>query len=154
MQRPWNKAPEVIYSLCTKDKSWIENMNICSYVTPISRKPKKYMIALTPESKTYDNLLLTGYWVLQILSWEDKKYIQKLWKKSWHNVSKLENISKELTEYKNFSVLKSASAAMFIKLSQRISIPEADHDIFIVEIESWTYLNMQSIFLTTQDIYK
>jgi len=68
MQRPWNKANEVIYSLVTKDQDKNQNMNICTYVVPISMKPKKYMIALDPTTKTYQNFLHSDHAVLQILS--------------------------------------------------------------------------------------
>lgn len=75
MQRPWNKVPQVVYSLSTISTEKKNNMNICTYVVPISMKPKKYMIALDPNSKTYDNFCKDGEGVLQILSKSCKKYV-------------------------------------------------------------------------------
>lgn len=153
MQRPWNKVPEVVYSLSTISKEGKNNMNICTYVVPISMKPKKYMIALDPNSKTYDNFCKDGTWILQILSKSCKKYVNPLWKKSGKNINKLEKYRKETITYKWFPVLNSVVAVLQVKLEKQISVVDSDHDLFIVDILHWKYINSDEDFLYTSDIF-
>ena len=47
MKRPWNIINPPIYSLVTYDETDNLNMNICSYVSAVSLKPKLYSIAMT-----------------------------------------------------------------------------------------------------------
>ena len=72
MRRPWNIINLPIYSLQTVDKDGKLNMNICTYVSVVSMKPKIYSIAVYYGTKTFENLENSDYVVLQILS--KKKY--------------------------------------------------------------------------------
>ena len=56
MKRPWNIIDLPIYSLQTTDKKGNINMNICTYVSAISIKPKMYSIAIDYNTKTFENL--------------------------------------------------------------------------------------------------
>ena len=68
MRRPWNIIDCPIYSLSTSDSEGKTNMNICTYVTAISMKPKMYLISIEYNSKTYQNLINTKTSYLQILN--------------------------------------------------------------------------------------
>ena len=46
MRRPWNIINLPIYSLQTVDSNGKLNMNICTYVSVVSMKPKIYSIAI------------------------------------------------------------------------------------------------------------
>ena len=80
MKRPWNIVNPAIYSLVSYDKNINLNMNICSYVSAVSLKPKLYMIAIDYSTKTYENLKQNSVVVLQLLSKSHIKIIRKLGK--------------------------------------------------------------------------
>jgi len=153
MQRPWNKTHLPIYSLVTLDSQWVMNMNICTYVVPVSMKPKKYMIAIDPTTHTYQNFLRSDHAVLQILADDCKKYVRTLWKQSGKNINKWDKLKWKLWNYKWFPVLSDASVYMHVKKVNHMHVPWADHELFIVDIESWTYNKANTQFLTTQQIF-
>ncbi len=111
------------------------------------------MIALDPNSKTYDNFCKDGWWVLQILSKESVKYVKPFEAKSWKNVNKLEKYKKETSIYKGYPVLDNAIAVLVVKMEKQVSILESDHDLFIVEVLHWKYIQSDADFLYTTDIY-
>ena len=127
-------------------------MNICSYAVPISMQPKKYMIALDPNSKTYDNFCKDGEGVLQILSKNCKQYVVPFEKKSWKNINKLEKYKNDTQDFKGYPVLKDAIAVLKVRLVKQVAILESDHDLFIVEVLHWKYLNEDWEFLYRGDI--
>jgi flavin reductase (DIM6/NTAB) family NADH-FMN oxidoreductase RutF len=129
-------------------------MNICSYAVSISKKPKQYVIALNPNSKTYDNFCKDGEGVLQILSKDCKKYVSPFERNSGKNVNKLEKYKKDTLDYRNFPVLKSAIAVIKVKMIKQVALLESDHDIFVVEVLHWKYLNPEAEFLYRGDISK
>ena len=55
MKRPWNIISPPVYSLVTYDEHGKVNMNICTYVSAVSMKPKMYSIAIDYTTKTYKN---------------------------------------------------------------------------------------------------
>ena len=57
-----------VYSLITEDQCGNINMNICTYVSVSSLKPKTYCIALNKTTKTYSNLSNNNLVVLQLLN--------------------------------------------------------------------------------------
>lgn len=153
MQRPWNKAHEVVYSLSTFSQNHIANMNICTYVVPVSMKPKKYMIALDPTTQTYTNFIKSEYAVLQILGEDCKKYVSTLWKKTGKDGDKLQKYAKELSSYKDFLVLSNVSVYIYVKKSQYIEVPDGDHHLFVVDVVSWRYAHPEKSFLTTESLF-
>ena len=68
MKRPWNIIDLPVYSLLSNDVNGNINMNICTYVSAVSMKPKIYSIAIDFKTKTYDNLISCDRVVLQLLS--------------------------------------------------------------------------------------
>ena len=68
MKRPWNIIDLPVYSLLSNDVNGNINMNICTYVSAVSMKPKIYSIAIDFKTKTYDNLIACDRVVLQLLS--------------------------------------------------------------------------------------
>lgn len=154
MKQPWNKVPHVVYSLSTISPDGKSNMNICSYVVPISKKPKKYMIALDPNSKTYDNFCKDWGGVLQVLSKDSIKYVKPFESKSGKNVNKLEKYKKETSDFKWYPVLHNAIVALVVRLEKQIGILESDHDLFVVEVLHWKYIESDADFLYTTDLKK
>jgi flavin reductase (DIM6/NTAB) family NADH-FMN oxidoreductase RutF len=131
MKKPWNITDLPVYSLvATGANSY--NMNICTYVVPISRKPKIYAFAIEHGSKTLNNLTSHGNnAILQLMGVEDINLVTKLGKQSGHKVDKLQFLQNKnmVTTWNGFPVLKNAAAYLCIEIIARY--PHGDHDLFI-----------------------
>ena len=152
MKRPWNIINLPIYSLVTYDDTDNLNMNICSYVSAVSLKPKLYSIAIDYSSKTYENLKLNSFVVLQLLSISHLKIIRKLGKKSGYLFNKEKYLrSKEMLEdWRRNIVLKDTCALVELKKINEINI-EGDHAIFTFSVSKYTTLSEDGI-LTFRDL--
>ena len=117
MKRPWNIINPSIYSLVTYDETDNLNMNICSYVSPVSLKPKIYLIAVDYSTKTYENLKLNSYVVLQLLSKSHLKIIRKLGKTSGYLYNKEKYLKSKdmLDNWRKNIVLKDTCALIELK---------------------------------------
>tara|TARA_B100001093_G_C26857137_1_gene1027975 strand:- start:3758 stop:4237 length:480 start_codon:yes stop_codon:yes gene_type:complete len=152
MKRPWNIINLPIYSLATYDETDNLNMNICSYVSAVSLKPKLYSIAIDYSTKTYENLKLNSFVVLQLLSKSHLKIIRKLGKTSGYLFNKEKYLrSKEMLEdWRRNIVLKDTCALIELKKINEINI-EGDHAIFTFSVSKYTTLSEDGI-LTFRDL--
>ena len=152
MKRPWNIINLPIYSLVTYDEKDNLNMNICTYVSAVSLKPKLYSIAIDYTTKTYDNLKLNSFVVLQLLSKSHLKIIRKLGKTSGYLFNKEKYLrSKEMLEdWRRNIVLKDTCALIELKKINEINL-EGDHAIFIFSVSKYTTLSEHGI-LTFKDL--
>ena len=133
MRRPWNIINCPIYSLATYENG-IVNMNICTYVTACSMKPKMYAIAIEHGSKTHHNLLHNGRCVLQLLQTYHITLIKKLGKQSGFEKDKqaLLKAGKQLGTWSGYPIL--ADAAAYVLLQYKGHITTGDHDLFYFEV--------------------
>ncbi|MEM7103884.1 MAG: flavin reductase [Bacteroidota bacterium] len=130
MRRPWNIINTPVYSLATYDETNV-NMNICTYVMAVSRKPKLYAISIEHGSKTLENLENSSVGVLQLLTAMHSNLIRPLGLKSGKKVNKHQWLTKnaQLIEWQAQSVLKDAAAYLMLeKISQETV---GDHELFI-----------------------
>lgn len=81
MKRPWNLTNIPIYSLATYDNDRV-NMNICTYVSAVSMKPKRYMVAVYHNTQSLQNILKSKTAVLQLLGKHHLSLVNTLGKKS------------------------------------------------------------------------
>jgi hypothetical protein len=84
-RRPWNRVSQQIYSLSTLDTDGKINMNIVSYATAATLKPKSYVIAVYRGTKTHANIFdksAKEYFLLQGLAKPQSRYIRPLGQKS------------------------------------------------------------------------
>lgn len=152
MKRPWNIVNPAIYSLVTYDEKDNLNMNICSYVSAVSLKPKIYSIAVDYSTKTYENLKLNSFVVLQLLSKSHLKIIRKLGKTSGYLFNKENYLrSKEILEnWGEKTVLKETCALLELKKMNEINI-EGDHAMFTFSVSKYKTLSERGI-LTFKDL--
>ena len=152
MKRPWNIVNPAIYSLVTYDEKDNLNMNICSYVSAVSLKPKIYSIAVDYSTKTYENLKLNSFVVLQLLSKSHLKIIRKLGKTSGYLFNKENYLrSKEMLEkWGEKTVLKDTCALLELKKMNEINI-EGDHAMFTFSVSKYKTLSERGI-LTFKDL--
>ncbi len=148
MKRPWNIVDHAVYSLVSYDNENKINMNICTYVSAISMKPKVFMIAIYYGTKTYDNLLNSKSFVLQILSRKNISLVRTLGKKSGLTIDKNKYlIKKNLVNWKNFEVLPDICALIELKKHSVIE-NHADHAICLFDVVSFKTFSEKNILTT------
>lgn len=135
MKRPWNIISPPVYSLATVDEVGKLNMNICTYVSAVSMKPKMYSIAVDYDTKTYKNIKSNDKAVLQLLSTSNLRVIRKLGKTSGFSSDKSRYLTSFglIEQWRGFDVLKGASALIELNKKQIIDF-EGDHAIFLFEV--------------------
>jgi flavin reductase (DIM6/NTAB) family NADH-FMN oxidoreductase RutF len=136
VKKPWNLSDVTIYSIASYDTEQEVNMNICTYVTPISMAPKLYSIAIYRNTKTLENCLHSQKAVLQILSKEQIQFVNTFGKKSGLNYNKKKYLDKKqvLTFWENQEVLKECAAYVLLEKVEVIDIEESDHILFIYNV--------------------
>lgn len=138
--RPWNQPNLPIYSLSTFDPdTQTHNMNICTYVSAITMKPKHFMIGVYRGTKTYDNLTKTDTIILQLLSKQNLNLVRRFGKSSGFDRDKLKDQASNLNYIQDNTYLKNCTSIMYLKKSQMIEV--GDHDIFIFDLLSSKSLN-------------
>jgi flavin reductase (DIM6/NTAB) family NADH-FMN oxidoreductase RutF len=136
MKRPWNIVSPTVYSLLTYDSKKQLNMNICTYVSAISMKPKMYCIAIDYNSLTYQNLINNSCEViLQLLGQENSNVVRKLGKSSGFKSNKENYLAKKdlLSSYKDHRVLKNINGLLVLKQKKKIEYL-GDHALFIFDV--------------------
>ena len=123
-------------------------MNICSYVTAISRKPKQYLVALENESKTLDNIRKSDRAVLQLLQRSAQDLVKWLGMRSGYEIDKINRLEKHdrTTSWKNYVVLKDAAAYLELKKIKSIDL-KSDHCIFCFDVLHSRSISDQDILM-------
>ena len=133
MKKPWNLPDLPVYSLATYAEGGF-NMNICTYVSAVSMKPKRFMVAVYEGTKSLENMLVSEYAVLQLLHASQGPLVRPLGKKSALHYDKQSYLHKKnaLAEWENYTVLKDASAWMLLRKLD--SMPAGDHRMFLCDV--------------------
>lgn len=145
MRRPWNIVDSPVYSLAVSGPEGF-NMNICTYVTAVSMKPKIYAIAIDLKSKTQQLLKQTDMVVLQILGKQQSKLVRPLGQKSGRTFDKEAYLNKHdhLASWKNHSVLRDPAA--YLLLRKAGSQVTGDHELYWFQTESFK-TNHESVLM-------
>ena len=146
MRRPWNLVNCPVYSLATYEEGKV-NMNICTYVTAVSMKPKLYTIAVYQNTKTLDNLNKSQYAVLQLLRSPHAELIRLLGKTSGQKVNKAQKLEEKnwLINWKGWPVLKEAAAHLLLE-KQHLQIT-GDHHSFLFSVKTYSTKNDQDLLM-------
>jgi flavin reductase (DIM6/NTAB) family NADH-FMN oxidoreductase RutF len=139
-KKPWNRPDQPIYSICSKGTKGF-NMNIVSYVTPVSMKPKRYLVAIYDGTQTLENVKQDPHFVLQLLADEQYALVRLLGKKSGKNADKIGMLQKKklIQDWKGFPVLTDALAFVELKTIQVFS--GGDHQCFLCDVISYKNQN-------------
>jgi flavin reductase (DIM6/NTAB) family NADH-FMN oxidoreductase RutF len=131
-KKPWNIIDVPVYSLATYCREKI-NMNICTYVTPVSMKPKLYAIGVYDGTQSQKNILESETVILQLLAKTQIQYVKYLGMKSGLKFDKNEWLKKKnrLTVWGQFQVLEGAAA--YIELKKLQYLQTGDHLLCIME---------------------
>jgi flavin reductase (DIM6/NTAB) family NADH-FMN oxidoreductase RutF len=134
VRRPWNIPDLPVYSLVTCTGGRL-NMNICTYVSAISMKPKQYLIAVYKDTKTLDNLMAGSTAVLQLLHRSQSGLVNVLGKKSGRNTDKQKYLERKnaLITWNENKVLSDACAWVELKPAGKTEIG-GDHVLFYFDV--------------------
>lgn len=135
LKRPWNIVDVPVYSLATYKDGQV-NMNICTYVTAVSMKPKIFMIAVYYNTQTLDWLNESNTAVLQILHKDHTPLVRTLGKKSGRSYDKQKYLEKKdlLDSWNSQAVLKNACGYIELEKMDRKDIC-GDHELFWFEVK-------------------
>lgn len=154
-RRPWNAVSEQVYSISSIDKKGFVNMNIATYVTPVTMHPKRYLIAVYRKTKTHENIFSTrSPFLLQGLSLSQLPLIKTLGKKSGLKINKEVFLKKKAVACVRYDSLSYLKESLFV-----ISlIPESysilgDHDLIIAIVDKVVMQN-NTTALMTEDLQK
>lgn len=123
-------------------------MNICTYVTAISMKPKQYAVALDCNTETFDRISHSNHAVLQILSQQHINLVRPLGKKSGHSIDKHNWLSQRdlLTSWKGHLVLKDVCALVSLKKTGQINT-HGDHELVLFEATGYTTKSEEGVLM-------
>jgi len=144
MKRPWNIPDMPVYSLATYNHH-VLNMNICTYVTAISMKPKLYGIAVYNDTQTLKNVQESEYAILQLLHPSQYALVNVLGKKSGKNYHKHAYLTKKglLQSWNGYEILKNITACLLLK---KISFQQTgDHVLYIWEVEKFASFSTEAL---------
>ena len=139
-KKPWNRVDLPVYSISSKGAEF-DNMNIITYATAVSMKPKRFICAVYKNTKTLENVRLNRTFVLQILSDTQYPLVRLLGKQTGNKINKTERLRKRnlISEWKGFNILKDALAVMEMNIIQEID--GGDHVCFLCDVVSYKNLN-------------
>jgi flavin reductase (DIM6/NTAB) family NADH-FMN oxidoreductase RutF len=156
-RRPWNRVNQQVYSLSTCDSKGNINMNIVTYATPATLKPKSYVIAVYRNTKTHSNLFNkpNTHFLLQGLSSVQTKQIRTLGQKSGLKYDKVKYLTKQNLQYyelknESYGYLPDCGFVLLCKLTN--SIKHGDHDLITADVVKIIADNKEAKLLTTQEL--
>lgn len=134
MKRPWNLPNIPVYSLATYDGRKV-NMNICTYVSAVSMKPKRYMVAVYHETQSLQNIIISKTAILQVLGKQHVPLVNVLGKKSGLRYDKESYLNKKkcLELWNNRKVLTACAGLM--ELKKIWSKDAGDHTMFLFDVK-------------------
>lgn len=110
-------------------------MNICTYVSAVSMKPKRYMVAVYHQTQSLQNILNSKVAVLQLLGIQHLSVINTLGKKSGLHYDKESYLSKKnlLVHWNHKKVLSDCAGLM--ELEKLWSKDAGDHTAFLFDVK-------------------
>lgn len=112
------------------------NMNICTYVSAVSMKPKIYMIAAYQNTQTLTNLESSDTAVLQLLEQSQFGLVKHLGKMSGARFDKISWLRKRgvLEDWMGFPVISNVCSLVLLKKTKTIRFA-GDHVLFLFSVE-------------------
>jgi flavin reductase (DIM6/NTAB) family NADH-FMN oxidoreductase RutF len=132
-------------------------MNIATYATPITLKPKSYVVAVYRGTKTHSNIFNkpNAHFLLQGLSTEQTKYVRTLGQKSGMNYDKaaylaMQNLNFYEIDGRSYGYLPDSAFVFLCKLTK--SVEYGDHDLVMVEVVKIIADNKDAELLSTRHL--
>jgi len=137
-KKPWNRTNPPIYSIASRHEERY-NMNICSYVTPISMKPSRIVVGVYKNTLTLELVNLQNEMVLQLLSEDQYSLIKLLGQTTGYKKDKISSIKTPLINYKDFLCLAQSLALIQINVISKTDA--GDHWLMLCDVSSFINLN-------------
>ncbi len=139
-RRPWNRVNLPVYSISSKGEN-NANMQIITYASQISMKPKRFICGIYEGTQTLENVTQHGEFILQLLSATQYRLVDLLGKKSGKQIDKIGRLKKrdELTEWNGYPILKNCLAVMQLKVVSQFD--GGDHYGFLCDVIAYKNLN-------------
>lgn len=146
MQKAWNIPSMPVYSLASYNENSV-NMNICTYVTPVSMRPKLYAIGIYENTQTLLNIENSDFAVLQLLHISQSYLIKKLGQTSGKTYNKQQYLEKknELEKWMDFQVLRNTSARFLLHKIDHLTT--GDHTVYIFKVDKSVAFNKDYLHL-------
>ncbi len=139
-KKPWNRINLPVYSISSRFDN-MYNMNICTYTSAVSMKPKQLMVAIYNDTKTLEIVNNSTTFVLQLLAAKQYRMVDLLGKKSGKNIDKISRLEKRklIAEWNGYKILKDALA--LIELEVVNTMQAEDHTLFLCTVIDYKNLN-------------
>lgn len=140
---PYAQLSTPVYSLSTCDaEGGSQTMNLVTYASPISLKPRQYAMGVFVGTLTHSNFLATGRGTLQVLGEQHAALFNLLGKTSGRDVDKLAAIANSgfpLLKHGDVHVLADSCGWMDLAIVGD-PLPSGDHDVVICEVTAYRSL--------------
>ena len=153
-RRPWNAVREQVYSIASVSSAGVHNMNIATYVTPVTMDPKRYCIAVYKNTQTHLNIFKTQQpFLLQALSLSQMPLVKTLGKKSGITLNKQQYLEKKNIPTHSYEQCLYLSESYFVlALMPESYIEVGDHDLVLARVAK-ILLHQDVAPLTTIDLH-
>jgi flavin reductase (DIM6/NTAB) family NADH-FMN oxidoreductase RutF len=150
-KKPWNRASLAVYSVSSMGEK--PNMHICTYVSAVSMKPKRMMVAIYHGTQTLRNVEQTETFVLQLLASHQYRLVDMLGKKSGLRINKILRLQQKklLHTWNGFEVLNDCLATMLLKPITHLEA--GDHRMYLCDVLAYRNIS-NGLPLTTQILHE
>ena len=116
-------------------------MNICTYTSAVSMKPKQIMVCIYKDTKTLEIVNNAPTFVLQLLAVNQYRMVDLLGKKSGKNIDKMSRLEKRglIGQWNGYKILKDALA--LTELAVEDTLEAGDHKLFLCTVIDYKNLN-------------
>ena len=134
MRRPWNITDQPVYSIIAEYDDHI-GINICTYVLPISRSPKMYVMSIETGSHTLDVLQKSSKSVIQLLDISQSKLIRPLGKRSGYQYDKKKYLEDHglLANWHGHTILK--DCVSYLLVEHQWIRTTGDHELYLCPVQ-------------------
>jgi flavin reductase (DIM6/NTAB) family NADH-FMN oxidoreductase RutF len=152
MRKLWNRPDWPVWSLVTRDEAGKPNLNICTYVVPVSLKPKRMMVAVYHGTKTLANLEVCPDQtvLLQLLTQSLAPVVRVCGQQSGHIIDKLPRLQKRFMTASDADLPYFCEAAGYMLLvPQTVFSVMGDHTLYTFVVTKHKNLSDKPILTTT-----
>ena len=153
MRKIWNRPADAVWSLSTQSNSGVGNMNICTYVTAVSLKPKILMVAVYRNTQTLQNCAVGKVALLQLLTQDLAPVVRVCGQKSGKDIDKITRLKKryELSQQNDLYYFTQCAGYMELSIEQIIDT-QGDHVLLLGTV--LTGKNLTDTDILTTDYLK
>jgi flavin reductase (DIM6/NTAB) family NADH-FMN oxidoreductase RutF len=136
--KPWNRIDAQVYTLATSADGK-GNFNLCTYITPISMKPKRFIVGVYKGTRTLSNLEKNPVGVLQYMAADQWEHVKLLGKKSGNVIDKISALGDGVEHIQGgLYKLKGILALVHLRFLERLDA--GDHWAWVAHAESYENL--------------